>query len=268
MTGLLVADAVTDTRWADRRRRAEELRARHDFVAEPLALYARLLDAREEAYAAARAERPGPERLAAWVVERSLPGVMAAAMEAGTELLREAVLLRFHEGELEGIVGRWLDGADLTATDAFLARAAAGPALEALPETAQALRRADAGPRACPRCGGLPQLAYVAPTDDPLLTGSRALVCARCAHEWIAPRMTCASCGETDTARLTILDAVEVIPQVRVDACESCTRYLLTIDPRKDAAAVPEVDEIAALPLVLAAEERGFTKITPDLLGF
>jgi formate dehydrogenase maturation protein FdhE len=54
---------------------------------------------------------------------------------------------------------------------------------------------------------------------------------------------------------------------MRVDACESCHRYLLTIDLRKDTRAIPIVDEIAGLPLDLYARERGMTKITPNLLG-
>src|SRR5919202_4073905 len=158
MAQLMSAPTVTRDRWAERRRRARELAARYDFAAEPLALYARLLDAREAAYHAALADRPDAGMLPRYAVERALPGVMAATMDAGTEVLREATLLRFHDGDLEEIVARWLRGEALEATDRYLARAAAGPLLEALPDAAAQLRDADAV--GCRTCGAAPQLAY------------------------------------------------------------------------------------------------------------
>ena len=36
----------------------------------------------------------------------------------------------------------------------------------------------------------------------------------------------------------------------------------------RDARAVPEVDELAALPLDLYAADQGLTKVTPNLMGF
>lgn len=79
--------------------------------------------------------------------------------------------------------------------------------------------------------------------------------------------MTCAGCGESDSARLPIFQEQEQFPHVRVDGCQSCHRYLLTVDLRREPRAVPIVDEIAALPLDLHAVDQGLTKITPNLLG-
>jgi len=59
-----------------------------------------------------------------------------------------------------------------------------------------------------------------------------------------------------------------VFPHIRIEACESCRRYLLSIDLATDLAAVPVVDELAAIPLDLYAREQGFSKITPNLMGF
>ena len=58
------------------------------------------------------------------------------------------------------------------------------------------------------------------------------------------------------------------MPHLRIDACETCRGYLLGVDLRRDAAAVPVVDELAALPLDLYAKERGLSKVTPNLMGF
>src|SRR5216683_4953933 len=222
----------------------------------------------ERASERALATRPSATELAAFVVRDALPLVMEAAVAAGPERLREAVLLRFHEGDLEGIVEAWLAGEEENGTDTFLARASASPVLEALPDLAATLGRGTADDRHCPRCGGLPQLAVFAQTGEALLTSPRKLLCSRCANEWVLSRMTCASCGETSGAKMPILSDVELFPHLRIDACEICRRYLITVDRRKDPRAVPVVDELAALPLHLVAAERGYTKIARNLMGF
>jgi hypothetical protein len=56
-------------------------------------------------------------------------------------------------------------------------------------------------------------------------------------------------------------------PQLRFEACGHCKRYLIDVDLGRDPLAVPEVDELTALPLDLYAAEQGFSKITPNLMG-
>jgi len=131
-----------------------------------------------------------------------------------------------------------------------------------------ALRGDAAGERSCPRCGGPPQLAFFSLSGEALVTGPRHLVCARCAADWVFPRMVCAACGEATGARLPVYSDAEQLPHVRIDACETCRRYLLAVDLRRDASAVPVVDELAALPLDLHAKERGLSKVVPNLMGF
>src|SRR5262249_13086755 len=89
---------------------------------------------------------------------------------------------------------------------------------------------------------------------------------AACAGPWPYPRMTCPGCGEQSSAKLPIFADAERFPHLRADACETCRRYLITVDGRKDADAVPLVDELTALPLDLHAQERGFTKLVPNLM--
>jgi FdhE protein len=59
-----------------------------------------------------------------------------------------------------------------------------------------------------------------------------------------------------------------VFPHLRIAACATCSRYLTEVDLARDARAVPEVDELAAIPLDLYAADQGLTKITPNLMGF
>jgi FdhE protein len=79
--------------------------------------------------------------------------------------------------------------------------------------------------------------------------------------------MTCPACGEQSSDKLAIFSDAEGIPHLRADACETCRRYVITVDLRKDPQAVPVVDELAALPFDLHAQERGFTKIVPNLMA-
>jgi FdhE protein len=253
--------------YADRRRRADELSARLPYATEPLRLYRALVDAQEPVFANALETRPAAGELASYVVATSLPRVLNAVMSAGTEVLRESVLLRFHDGDLEAIVRGWLDGTLDVATDVFLARAATSPVLEALPEVAATLRPGD-DERRCPVCGGLPQLSVFTESGEALVTGQRRLVCSRCAAEWAYARMVCASCGATGGAKQPIFADEAQLPHLRIDACDVCRSYLVTVDVRRDAQAVPLVDEIAALPLDLVAAERGYTKISRNVMGF
>ena len=261
------AVAERATTYADRRRRATKLAERYDFARELLALYGAVAEAQERAFERARADRPSAKALAAYVVRAALPEVMGAVMSAGTETLREAVLLRFHEGDLERIVTAWLRGESQDGTDVFLARAATAPVLEALPELARALPIAGEE-RSCPECGGPPQVSVFVDTGEALVTGQRRLVCGRCANEWVYPRMTCVACGETESSKLVVLADPDQLPHLRLDACERCKRYIVSVDARLEGHAVPVVDELAAIPLDLAAVERGFTKVTPNLMGF
>ena len=59
-----------------------------------------------------------------------------------------------------------------------------------------------------------------------------------------------------------------MFPQLRIAGCATCQRYLIEIDTERDGRAVPEVDELAALPLDLYAADQGLTKVTPNLMGF
>ena len=56
-------------------------------------------------------------------------------------------------------------------------------------------------------------------------------------------------------------------PPLSAAACAGCRCYLVGVDLRRDRDAVPEIDELAALPLELALPERGYRKIVPNRMG-
>jgi formate dehydrogenase maturation protein FdhE len=258
--------------YPDRRRRAEHLRDRQPYAAEVLTLYLALLEIQEEIFQAVREWPPGPASVSAYVTERAIPGVLDVTLAAGPPKLAEAVVGRYHAADLEELVRRWLRSSEQSLTDRYLARVAVTPVLEALPleHMATIFPRPPGvpSPSRCPRCWALPQVSYFALSGEALVSGPRYLVCARCSHAWVHSRMCCVACGETAAGRLPIYADGEQLPQLRVDACDACRRYLLAVDLRKDAGAVPLVDELAAIPLDLFAKERGFTKVVPNLMGF
>ena len=274
---VLDALAATYDPFPLRRERAAELSTRYPFATQLLDFYGRLTEVQARAFVAARAAQLTQSELAAFAAERVVPDVIDITTEAGPRALVEAVVECFVSVDMENVMRRWLESPTpaLSPVEAYLARAACSPVLEAIVESLALPPPANPprplgegrGEGSCPRCGGLPQLSYFALSGEALVSGPRYLVCARCSHNWVFSRMTCAACGEQETQRLPIYQEGEHLPHMRVDACESCHRYLLTIDLRKDTRAIPIVDEIAGLPLDLYARERGMTKITPNLLG-
>jgi formate dehydrogenase maturation protein FdhE len=95
--------------------------------------------------------------------------------------------------------------------------------------------------------------------------GQRSLVCSFCQAEWEFRRIVCAGCGEEDHGKLPVYTAEEVA-HVRVECCYTCKRYLKTVDMTKSGLAEPMVDEIAAVPLDLWAQERGYAKLQSNLV--
>ena len=298
MTGALLAAP-----WAARRDRADTLRARYPFAREPLALYRALVDVQEPAWSAARLDAPAAADVPAYAAERVLPGILDATAAAGPKTLAEIVRARFAGAPAAArteMVRRWLAGGDQAPVERYLARASAAPVLETLGERAgEACGTGAAGEgtrddRHCPVCGGLPQLSYVSAPLESLAAGPRSLLCSRCGTAWAYQRLTCAACGEQDTANLSVLAEEGTdertlsgspvrglrgrsepaapregprFPHLRIDACTSCSRYLVSVDLGREPRAVPIVDELAAIPLDLYAAERGFTKVVPNLMG-
>ena len=283
-----MAQVMTDT-WELRQVRTAVLSGRYPFAAEMLDLYAALLSVQEAAFLDALTSPPAPQWIASYIADQVVPGVVEVTMASGPERLRAAVAERLAAAGAGAMVEGWMRGDGQHAADRYLARAALSPVLEAIGELAAPAFDGLRDQSHCPFCGGPPQLSYFAMAAEDLASGGRRLVCARCHGEWGYPRMTCTSCGEQSGSRLPVYSEVgtaagerggvvrglgmpaatdALFPHIRIEACETCRSYLLNIDLAGDAQAVPLVDELSALPLDLYARDLGFTKITPNLMGF
>jgi formate dehydrogenase accessory protein FdhE len=103
----------------------------------------------------------------------------------------------------------------------------------------------------CPVCGGEPDFACITTTGD------RLLICGRCQTRWPTEPYACPFCGENDKLRITSFATPD--GTYRVTACQSCLRYLKTLDGRRAGRPVmPVVDAIATLPLDAVVMQRGF----------
>jgi FdhE protein len=273
--------------WAANRARAVVLGDRYPFAAEVLRLYVALLDVWPDVAAGVVETRP--RRLAAWAADHAVPHVLAATEKAGPEALAKAARDLVDAGSVEQYLVAWLAGAEMTPVERFVARASLWAPLVALGTDAAGACDDDPAPRDnqhCPNCAGPPQVSFRSEADDRLVSGSRHLACARCSTTWPYSASSCPSCGETTGSRRTVYaerrdgpvvgrpddDAgspgAPVFPHLRIDACASCERYLIDVDLGRDTRAVPEVDELVALPLDLYATDQGLSKITPNLMGF
>ncbi len=115
----------------------------------------------------------------------------------------------------------------------------------------------------CPFCSRKPVMGVLRPLGD---GAKRNLLCGFCLCEWEFRRIVCPGCDEKDHAKLPVYTAEE-FPYIRVECCDACHTYIKSIDLSKNGLADPLVDELASVPLDLWAQEHGYAKLHPNLLG-
>jgi FdhE protein len=153
---------------------------------------------------------------------------------------------------------------DPEARSDYLSRALLKPWVEILASERRAPVR-DRRAGSCPFCGGLPWISSRRTLPE-THGAARSLVCALCAGNWEFARIRCASCGEADPEKLPVFHDPGN-SAVRIEACETCKRYLKSIDLSVDARPIPEVDDLTSLALDLWAAEQGYERIEPGLAG-
>jgi formate dehydrogenase maturation protein FdhE len=92
---------------------------------------------------------------------------------------------------------------------------------------------------------------------------SRVLLCPYCDESRAIQPATCPVCS---AARLLIHKDAE-FPHMRVEACDSCATYVKAVDLNLDPGAIPEVDDLASVPLDIWAASHGYRKPALNLFG-
>jgi hypothetical protein len=157
----------------------------------------------------------------------------------------------------------WAD--DANAEEAYLSRAVLRPYVEVL-STLRINPDRVHRPGRCPFCGGRAWIS--ARRSESSMDGARRLLgCALCGGEWQLNRGYCPCCLEEDPHRLPNFQG-DAYPSVRIEGCETCHRYLKSIDQTMDARSIPEVDDLMSLSVDLWAVDAGFIRLEPGLAGF
>lgn len=267
---------VDDARWQQRIRRAESLAGRHSFAREILAFYIRIAGFQRDFYL--RLERASAKKAAVSFTGppelpellSSFPVFLALLDQHAPPRLAQVAhnLMQAQSGVWTALLNEAWTGVDHAPSEAwsdpseFLALAFLQPYAEFV-RSRVALQLEGYTHALCPFCSRKPGIGVLRPLGD---GARRNLLCGFCMCEWEFRRIVCPGCDEKDHAKLPVYTAGE-FPYIRVECCDSCRTYIKSIDLSKDGLAEPLVDELASVPLDLWAEERGYSKLHPNLLG-
>lgn len=236
--------------------RTEVLERRYHGAAKPLRFYRALARFQMEIYHRARAEKQkgDPRRLDTPFLASFFPDFLQLVESYGTsDLARQAQKVQDRQDWEDILRACWQRSRERME---LFARAILQPYVRHLSERWLAeVGTLDLGTGNCPFCSRRPLLGVT--------NGQRVLVCSLCATDWAFPRDVCPACGAQGLATLNHRS----LPHVRAEACPSCRNYLKVIDLDHEPAAVPFVDELAAVELDALARHKGYCKLETNLAG-
>ena len=186
-------------------------------------------------------------------VDDVLPSLLDLVKRTGSHLLADTAReLELDRSPLHGSIQSYWDGRSNDSACEFFSRSVLQVYAASLPDGFD-----------CPWCTKPPQAGCLTSKADGL---AFELICSLCLRRRSFPRARCPGCSETSESKLSNFTTPDY-PHLRLLACDSCHSYLHVVDLSRDLAAIPEVDEIAGLPLDLWAVEHGYHKLQPNLAG-
>jgi formate dehydrogenase maturation protein FdhE len=192
-----------------------------------------------------------------------LQPILRVAAEHGPEPLAVEADKRLHD-QADTAGNRLLVYWSGDARDDYLSRAMLQPYAETLRARKITPDRVH-GPGHCPFCGGAAWMSVRKPSSD-TDSGFRFLVCSLCGLEWNFNRGTCPSCSEAEPQNVPVFQS-DGYPNVRIEACEICHRYIKSIDLTKDARPVAPIDDLVSISMDLWAVDEGYARIESGLAG-
>jgi len=193
------------------------------------------------------------------------------AIDCGSELASAARILSDQQGKVTALFGPFLRAQESAVIDgavalgiepkslAFFLYHCLRPSLcSCAAQLAVYLDPTPSGEQGyCPVCGSPPAIAWLEGE------GQRYLFCSFCWHKWPLNRALCPFCGSRNQEGLLYLYSEEE-KEYRVDACESCRKYIKTVDTRVlGRRAYPPLEQVASLHLDLKAAEAGYAAGLP-----
>ena len=257
--------------WDNRIRRAEELAREADATKEILIFYTRLLQSQKDVYEFLRSRfgwLPSGSLVEDLPHVRECTGFVLRTVEANgpAPLAEEArSLMSTPDAVDEMLLEYWNSPSDTQ----FFAKVIVQPYMRWLAESGGRPfinKGGENSERRCPFCGGMPQVSFLKIQEATSESGNRDLVCATCTINWSFRRVACAYCGEERPTKLCYFHT-PAYDHIRVEACDTCKRYIKGVDLTRLGFAVPLVDEVAAAALDVWSQKHGYTKIELNLVG-
>ena len=199
------------------------------------------------------------------VVLREAPRLFQYVRECAPEALAKEALIRSKDDasvSRSRILVYW--GDEVASQGDYLSRAVLRPYVEVLSALQIGPDRVHRSGR-CPFCGG-PAWISARRSDSGMDGARRLLGCALCGTEWQFNRGRCPCCSEEEPKKLPSFQS-DAYPSVRIEACETCHRYLKSVDQTLDARSIPEVDDLVSLAMDVWALEEGYIRLEPGLAG-
>jgi FdhE protein len=245
--------------WEKRIARAQELAQTHRAAAELLNFYLGIARLQTAAYDDLQASAKSLDK--SLLAPHFAPLLSLVIRTAPSPLSDAAEELARSGTTFQHLIDTYWDTETIDETHAFFARVLLQPYTELLASRSDI--SLDGAPSTCPFCGEKPVAGVLRGEGE---GAKRSLICSLCSIEWEFRRILCPGCGEEAVDKLPVYTAGQ-FEHVRVEACDTCRAYIKSVDLTRNGLAVPIVDELATVPLNIWAEEHGYTKLQPNLLG-
>jgi len=268
----LIITAMKSSPWQRRILRAEHLISKYSFASEILRFYINIARFQEDLYGrlgkesenfigTAHSPSSPPEQKT--LIGSFGPFLVMVEKHAPAPLVAIARELRASSKSWSELLDEsWNPSESAEGPEKFLARALLQPYAELL-RVRSVMKPDDYTHACCPFCGRKAGLGVLRPQGD---GASRFLMCSFCLAEWEFRRILCPNCDEQDNKKLPVYTATD-FDYIRVECCDTCKTYIKSVDLSKNGLAEPMVDEIAAAPLDLWAQQRGYSKLQLNLMG-
>jgi FdhE protein len=159
---------------------------------------------------------------------------------------------------------------DAVAADAIAEHVFIAAALQLHAARLAALLQADlltpVGTGVCPACGGAPVASVL--VDRPGAHHARYCVCATCATQWNAVRVTCVLCGGTEGIAYQHIEGRD--DGIAAETCNACHGYVKLLSQAEHPELDPVADDVASLGLDLKLQDAGWRRgaVNPFLTGY
>ncbi len=249
---------VASITWQDKIERAEFLSSKNNAAGDLLRFYVNILHFQQEVQTRLIATSNDIHQLVPMV-----PELLALLTHSGTPQMKEMAVAAAELDWSTELNSYWSERANQVYTPlSFIALTLLQPFAHLLADSA--INAEGSITPQCPFCGCKPQLGVLRPEGD---GGKRFLLCSLCGTEWEYRRVICPNCEESDKEKLPVFKSEEAA-DIKLAACDTCHTYLKCIDLSVNGHAIPEIDDVASLPMSLWMVDKGFQPIHFNLFGF